>query len=577
MKILLVEDNSEDAEFLRVCLAQRNHSVTLTRASLINDAVTALEKERFDVVLLDLNLPDGRGVECVERLRAADDLIPIVVLSGQGDEDFAVEILNRGVQDYLVKWEGDGRVILRAIRYAIERKRAEIKLNYLARLDSLTTLPNRYYVRDRLAHVARRAARRRGTMSLLLLDLDRFKTVNDSLGHAAGDALLRGVAERLKATVLESDLIARLGGDEFAVLLEDVDSPREVEALARKIASAFREPFQVDGHQLSITASIGITVCPPDSIDGGTLLNNAESALKQAKQQGKNTFKFFAPSMHEEILSNYRLEAGLRAAVKHGQFVLLYQPQVRLADHRIEAVEALLHWRHPERGVLGPGEFMSAAEESGSLGALGMWAVEEVCRQLKHWESAGVPVPRVGINVGAALFRQPGFEDALRSVLQSHSVDPELVELEFTERALMEDAGGTRERLYALREIGVRLAIDDFTARHLSLGDLQQFPLDVLKVGPSFVSDLDTSKDAQAVCGAIVSIAHGFLLDAVANGITSEQQEMFLTRHNCVYGQGDYYSAPIEPEQIGVKMAERGGQVTRRRRVPRKRVAAKAG
>jgi len=577
MKILLVEDNSEDAEFLRLCLAQYNRDATLTRASLISDAVTSLEKERFDVVLLDLNLPDGRGVECVERLRAADDLTPIVVLSGQGDEDFAVEILNRGVQDYLVKWEGDGRIILRSIRYAIERKRSEIKLNYLARLDSLTNLPNRFYVRDKLAHVANRAARRRGTMSLLLLDLDGFKTVNESLGHSGGDALLRVVAERLKASVPEGDLVARLGGDEFAVLLEDVDGPREVEALARQIVGVFREPFQVAGNNLSITPSIGITVCPPDSIDTGTLLNNAESALKQAKQQGKNTFRFFAPGMHEKILSNYRIEASLKTALKQGQFVLLYQPQVRLADHRIEAVEALLHWKHPEQGLLSPGAFMSAAEQSGCIVPLGMWAIEEVCRQLKHWESAGVPVPRVGINIAAAQLRQPGFHDALRGLLESYSVDPELIELEFTERALMDDIEGTRERLYALRDIGVRLAIDDFAARSLCLGDLRQFPLDVLKVGPSFVSDVGTSKDAQAVCGAIVSIAHGFLLDAVANGIASEQQEMFLARHNCVYGQGDYYGAPMEPEQIGVKMAERGGQVTRRRRVPRKRPAVKAG
>jgi EAL domain-containing protein (putative c-di-GMP-specific phosphodiesterase class I) len=281
--------------------------------------------------------------------------------------------------------------------------------------------------------------------------------------------------------------------------------------------------------------------------------------------------------MHEEILSSYRLEASLKAAVKNEQFVLLYQPQVRLADHRIEAVEALLHWKHPERGLLNPAEFMSVAEESGCIVPMGMWAIEEVCRQLKSWEDAGVPVPRVGLNVAAAQLRQAGFHDALRNVLQSHSVDPELIELEFTERALTDDVGAARERLWALRDIGVRLAIDDFSARHLCLGDLRQFPLDVLKVGPSFVSDLDTSKDAQAVCGAIVSIAHGFLLEAVANGVTSEQQEAFLTKHHCLYGQGEYYGAPLEPEQIGVKMAESGGQVTRRRRVPRKRTAMKVG
>jgi EAL domain-containing protein (putative c-di-GMP-specific phosphodiesterase class I) len=202
---------------------------------------------------------------------------------------------------------------------------------------------------------------------------------------------------------------------------------------------------------------------------------------------------------------------------------------------------------------------------------------EDVCRQLAHWESAGLPVPRVGINVAAAQFRQPGFSDAVRSVLQSHSVNPELIELELSERSLMEDAEGTRERLYALRDIGVRLAIDDFGSGHLGLGDLQQLPVDALKIGPSFVSKLDTSKDAQVVCGALLSIAHSFSLDVVANGVESEQQEMFLTRHNCLYGQGLHYSAPIEADRIGAMMAESGGQATRRRRITRKRIAGKAG
>jgi diguanylate cyclase len=280
--------------------------------------------------------------------------------------------------------------------------------------------------------------------------------------------------------------------------------------------------------------------------------------------------------MHEDIQSYSRLEASLKEAVEQGQFELRYQPQLRLADHRVESVAALLHWKHPERGLVSPSEFICVAEESGCIVPLGGWAIEEVCRQLGRWESAGVPVPRVAINVAAAQFRQPGFHDSVRSALQSHSVDPELIELELTERSLMDGAKGTRERLYALKDIGVRLAIDDFGAGHLGLGDLQRLPFDVLKIGASFVSGLDTSKDAQIVCGALLSIAHGFSLDAVANGVTSEQQEAFLSRHNCLYGQGDHYGAPIEADRIGALMAKSGGQATRRRKVTRKRIA-KAG
>jgi EAL domain-containing protein (putative c-di-GMP-specific phosphodiesterase class I) len=280
--------------------------------------------------------------------------------------------------------------------------------------------------------------------------------------------------------------------------------------------------------------------------------------------------------MHDEILSHHRVETDLKDAIARGQFELLYQPQLRLADHRIDAVEALLRWNHPERGRMSPGDFLSVAEENGQLVPLGLWVLEEACRQLQRWERAGVPLPRVAINVAAVQFRQPGFHDVVRGVLESHSVDPGLIELELTEHSLMEDTDGTRECLQALKNIGVRLAIDDFGAGYSCLSYLRKFPLDVLKIDRSFVSDLDASVDAQVICSAILSIAHRLSLDAVAEGIESEQQLAFLTRNDCLYGQGFYFSRPIEPDKIGAMMAQRGGQATRRRRVTR-RIAAKTG
>jgi diguanylate cyclase (GGDEF)-like protein len=576
-KILLVEDDSDDAEFLRLSLAQHNGSAHVTRTCLISDAVTTLENERFDVVLLDLNLPDGRGAECVEKIKKADELVPIVVLSGHGDEDFAVEILNRGAQDYLVKWEGDGRIILRAIRYAIERKRAEIKVNYLARLDWLTCIPNRQYLRDELVPATTRAVRGRRTMALLLLDLDGFKAVNETLGRATGDALLREVVQRLRGCIREGDLLARLGSDEFGVLLEDVEGPLEAEAVARKIGEAFQEPFQVGGQQVSVTSSVGITLSPIDGTDAMALLDHAETAMRRAREQGGGTFKFFAPDMHEEVLSYRRLESDLAAAIEQEQFELLYQPQLRLADHRIEAVEALLRWKHPERGRVGPGEFISVAEDSGHIVPLGLWVIEEVCRQLRDWENAGVPVPRVAINVAAVQFRQPGFHDEVRRVLQSHSIHPGLIELEFAERSLMDDTDSTGDCLHALKNIGVRLAIDDFGAGLSRLSCLRQFPIDVIKIDRSFVSALDTSEDAQIVCSGILSVAHRFFLDVVAKGIESGEQESFLTRHDCLYGQGNFFSAPAEPDQIRTMLIESGRQAAPRRRVTRRRIATNAG
>jgi EAL domain-containing protein (putative c-di-GMP-specific phosphodiesterase class I) len=277
------------------------------------------------------------------------------------------------------------------------------------------------------------------------------------------------------------------------------------------------------------------------------------------------------------MVSHRRLETELAAAIEGQQFDLVYQPQHRLADHRIEAVEALLRWKHPEHGQLGPAEFMSVAEASGHIVPLGHWALEEVCRQLGSWEGAGVPVPRVTINVTAAEFRQPGFADTVRSVLKSHSIDPGLIELEISERALSDDTKGTRECLNALKSIGVRLAVDDFSGAGLHLTYLRQLPIDVLKIDRSLVSQLETSEDAQAICSAVLAIAHRFLLDAVAQGIESEQQEAFLTKHDCLYGQGNYFSAPIEPDAIRAMLVERGGQATRRPRVTRKRTAMKTG
>ena len=578
MKILLVEDDSDDAEFLRLSLLRHNaRAIDITRAGTVGEAVQALHSTRFDVVLLDLHLPDASGVECVDRLQHADALVPIVVLSGQGDEDYAVEILNRGVQDYLVKWEGDGRIILRAIRYAIERKRTEVKLNYLARYDSLTGIPNRQYLRDQLDRATARADRAQQNLALLLLDLDRFKMVNDTLGHEQGDELLRAVVQRLRGSIREGDLLARLGGDEFAVLLENVEGPLELEAIAGGIVGRFQEPFHLSGRHVAVTASVGITLYPVDSADPVALLNNADIAMYQAKEQGRNTFKFFTPSMHEQILSYHKLQTDLKAALAEQQFELVYQPQFGLTDHRAHAVEALLRWNHPTRGLVRPDEFISVAEESGYIIPMGLWVIAQVCEQLKRWESMGVPVPRVAVNVAAVHFRQPGFHDEVRHVLDRYGINPDLIELELTERSLMEDTEITRDCLYALKDIGVRLAIDDFGTGYSCLSYLRRFPLDVLKIDRSFVSDLDTSEDAQAICGAILSIAHRLSLDAVAEGIESEQQLAFLTKQGCQFGQGFYFSRPVTPQEIAMLMADRGALTARHRRVEQPPIAANAG
>jgi diguanylate cyclase (GGDEF)-like protein len=476
-------------------------------------------------------------------------------MSGQGDEDYAVEILNRGVQDYLVKWEGDTRILLRSIRYAIERKRSELELNYLARYDSLTGIPNRQYLQDQLERASRRARRSGKKIGLLFLDLDRFKRVNDTFGHHLGDQLLCAVVQRLLDKVRAGDLFARLGGDEFAVLLENVDGPDELETVARHLLDAFKAPFEIDGRKLPVTVSIGVTVFPNDNSDARALLNNADMAMYQAKDKGRNNFEFFTQGMYDEIVAQHTVEMDLKAALAEEQFELLYQPQVSLTDRSVQVLEALLRWNHPERGCLSPDRFISVAEESGYIIPIGDWVLERACRQLGEWRDAGLQLPRIAVNVAPIHFHQPKFSDRVKSTLETYGIDPQLIELELTERSLMKDTDEIRRCLRHLKAIGVRLAIDDFGTGYSCLNYLRQFPIDVLKIDRSFVKDLAVSEDARAICAVILSIAAQLSLETVAEGIETSAQLEFLAEQGCRFGQGYFFSRPVPPADLEALLA----------------------
>jgi diguanylate cyclase len=557
MRILLVEDDADDAAFLKTCLARvGGDPLDITRTDRMSTAIEALSASDFDVVLLDLHLPDATGGDCVERIQQIKPDLPIVVLSGRGDEDYALEILNRGVQDYLVKWEGDGRIILRSIRYAVERKRSETRLNYLARYDSLTGIPNRQYLQDQLERATTRSRRGGRRMALLFLDLDRFKVVNDTLGHQLGDELLQAVVRRLKDSIRAGDLLARLGGDEFAVLLEDVEGPLEVEAVAKNILTAFHQPFVLDDRQLTVTASIGLTLCPLDNHEPLALLNNADIAMYQAKERGRNTFKFFTQSMHEEILRFHQIETDLKNGLADQQFHLLYQPQFGLDDRRTHALEALLRWQHPTRGAVLPDEFISVAEETGYIVPLGRWVLERVCRQIREWEERGFAVPRIAVNIAPIQFHQPDFLRQVRSTLAEYGVDPSQIELELTETSLMKDTDDVRKCLHGLKDTGLRLAIDDFGTGYSCLNYLRRFPIDVLKIDRSFVADLDAREEGEGICGVILSIAQRLSLESVAEGIEREEQLRSLIEYGCSFGQGYYFSPPITADAVQARLLE---------------------
>jgi diguanylate cyclase (GGDEF)-like protein len=559
MKLLYVDGNDDDVVYLKASLGRQDvKSIELVRAETMADALNELRNDQFDVILLELNLPDSMGPDSVHRIQSADPSVPIVVLSSNSDEEFAVEILNRGVQDYIVKREGDGRAIRRVLRYAIERKRSDERLSFLAQDDPLTGIPNRRHFKDQLERASTRARRANKKIGVLFLDLDRFKTVNDTLGHQAGDALLRLVVERLKTCVRSGDLLARLGGDEFALMLEDTDGPLALEAAATKILSVFKKPFEIGPRRVSITASVGITVYPNDTKDPMALLNNADMAMYQAKDTGRNNFQFFTQEMHEDIIRYHQLETDLGKALQRSEFTLVYQPQIGLEDGRVHGLEALLRWEHPERGLVMPAEFITVAEESGHIVPIGLWVLERVCRQIRDWHSAGEPVLRVAVNVAPANFEQPDFHRQVKAKLARYEIDPGLIELEVTEGTLMENTERVIESLHKLKSTGVRLSVDDFGTGHSCLNYLRQFPLDVLKIDRSFVMDLGTDEHGTAICGLVLSIARSLNLEVVAEGVENKTQLEFLKRHHCEYVQGQYFSMPVPPNELPEIFAAHG-------------------
>jgi diguanylate cyclase (GGDEF)-like protein len=560
MKLLLVEDNTSDAEFLAASLRrQRATDVQLVTVQTLQEAVNMLGQAAeppFDVVLLDLHLPDGSGLQCVDVIQGVCDTIPIVVLSGQDDEEFAVSILNKGVQDYLVKWEGQGRTILRSIRYAIERKRSELRMNYLAQFDALTGIPNRHSFSEQLNRATARARREGRKVTLLYMDLDEFKFVNDTLGHDAGDSLLKEVADRLRRSVRAGDVVARLGGDEFAIMIEGLSGPLEVEAVAEGLIKVLAEPYHIAGRQLAVTASLGITMFPSDNSDPQMLLKNADIAMYQAKEGGRNTFRFFTQRMHEELMEYHELERDMREGLARNEFRLAFQPKVNLLTKRLQGLEALLRWTSPTRGEVSPATFIPVAEQSGHIVPLGYWVLDQVCRQINEWRAAGYPVVPVSLNVSARQFQLPDFHQRVAEAIARHGVDASLIEIEITEGLMMEDTGLAERCLDYLKSVGVRISVDDFGTGYSCLSYLHRFPIDVLKIDRSFIRQIGQGSGNEEITDAIISLARSLQLETVAEGVETAEQVDFLVTHGCHVAQGFLFGRPMDGTDVEPLLGE---------------------
>lgn len=385
---------------------------------------------------------------------------------------------------------------------------------------------------------------------MLFLDLDHFKEVNDSLGHAAGDKLLQSVSKCLIGCVRGSDTVSRQGGDEFAILLTEISHADDAAICAQKILLALNEEHCIQDRSLRINGSIGISIYPQDGEDAETLIKNADMAMYHAKERGRSNFQFFAPEMNTKAVARRTLETGLQRALKQGEFVLHYQPRVNLATAEITGVEALIRWQQPEQGLVCPNEFVPIAEECGLIVQIGRWALREACTQARGWHQAGLPVVPLAVNVSAVEFRNKAFVAGVRDVLAETGLEPQNLELELTEGVLMDDAKSTVRVLDDLKKMGICLAVDDFGTGYSSLSYLRQFPIDVLKIDRSFVHQIAASHDDSLIIGAIVSMGRSLKHLVVAEGIETQEQRAYLQAQQCAEGQGYLFSRPLDAAQF---------------------------
>ncbi|HSY07639.1 MAG TPA: EAL domain-containing protein [Steroidobacteraceae bacterium] len=420
-----------------------------------------------------------------------------------------------------------------------------LRMSYLAQHDSLTDLPNRTLLNDRLAQVIALAYRNQHKFALLFLDVDRFKHINDSLGHAVGDRLLQSVAQRLVACVRSSDTVSRQGGDEFVVLLSEMKHAKDAAIIADKILLALATPHNIDEHELHVTVSIGIVTYPADATEAETLMKNADFAMYHAKEAGRNNYQFFKPDMNLRAVERQSLETGLRHALEREEFVLHYQPKIDLQNGSIIGVEALIRWRHPQRGLVSPAQFVPVAEECGFIVPIGRWVLREACRQARMWQDWGLPALRIAINISPVELRAKDFVAGVRGILAKTGLEARYLELELTETFLMQDSRSTVAVLKDLKDIGVHLALDDFGTGYSSLSYVKRFPIDTLKIDQSFVRDIATDADDASIVSAVISMGKSLHMRVVAEGIETQGQLEFLQKHSCPFGQGYLFSPPL--------------------------------
>ncbi|HTD74729.1 MAG TPA: EAL domain-containing protein [Steroidobacteraceae bacterium] len=602
VRILITDDNAaihEDFRRILAASAQDDTSLSDAEILLFGDAAAApahhpayaldfalqgqlavqcVKRARADgrpyaMAFVDMRMPPGwDGLETIERLWAEDPHVQVVICSAHSDYDWRDIFERLGHSDKLLilkkpfepievlqcasalsrKWQHERALeahvesLEQVITARTEKlEAANLQLRHLATHDALTGLPNRVLLDDRLAQAIAHAVRDAQPFAVLMLDLDRFKLINDSFGHRAGDVVLNEVARRLQGLVRSIDTVARVGGDEFVLVVSPSAARAEAEEIGKRANEILSVPFQVEGVDLRVSSSIGIAFYPTDGGSAESVLAHADAAMYCAKERGRNNYQCFSPGMKSVALERVSLESELHQALKLEQFELFYQPKVDTASGDIHSAEALIRWRHPQRGLIQPMEFIPLAEECGLIHEIGAWVLREACRQCAIWQRAGQPPLRVAVNVAASQFRRGDLFEVVRGALQASQLDPRFLEIELTESAVMTNPEDSAAVLEQLSRMGVLVSVDDFGTGYSSMSYLRSFPIDKLKIDRSFIADLTTRADDASIVRAIVSLAHGLRLKVVAEGVETLEQLKFLQSVGCDQYQGYHFSEPL--------------------------------
>jgi diguanylate cyclase (GGDEF)-like protein len=565
--VLIVDDEPQNRKLLVALLGPEGYLTTT--AANGDEALVCVAERPPDLILLDVMMPGMDGYQVAALLKAdpVTSAIPIIMVSAHGDRDARLRGLEAGAEDFLTKPVDRAELWLRVrnllrlkeLTDALHTQSSELEaqvqartadLHHLAHYDALTGLPNRTLFYDSLKKSLALAVDKNWIVAVLFLDIDNFKNVNDALGHAIGDELLRQFSDRLVRCVRLRDTVGRLGGDEFGVVVLIEDGQQGATAVATKIREALRAPFGLQGHEVTVTASIGITLHPDDASEPEALIKYADRAMYRAKKAGRNTVRFFTAELNAEALARLELETSLRDALERGEFVVHYQPKVSLSSGRVSGLEALLRWQRPGHGLVLPGEFISTLEETGLIVPVGRWVIAEACRQVARWLESAVGPVQVSVNVSARQFIEGNLSADVIDALDANHIAPNLLELELTESSLMANTERTIATLRQLRARGVQISVDDFGTGYSSLAYLRRFPIDKLKIDIAFVRDITSNPDDASIALTIIRMAHGLKLDVIAEGVETAAQLAYLRSHRCDQMQGYYFSGPLPVHEV---------------------------